>query len=115
MQETGGAEGMNSEKIAEFNRKCAEYMDWPFLDYDPESGAIYCGDLHSYAKYDPYHDANDRNKLIEKMGIETFCIVLNGNKAWTCGTDSFPKIYVDNISMEAAQIACIASVLGVNQ
>jgi len=112
MANSTGAEGMNSEKIAEFNRKCAEYMGFVPLSC---KRYVFTDDGDFVKTPDYYHDANDRNKVLEKAGIETFCIVLNGNKAWTCGTDSFPKIYVDNISMEAAQIACIDSALGVNQ
>lgn len=58
---------MNSEEIAEFNRLCAEYM-WDIFDIGFINGRLY-GETHcgrAIDGFDPYHNANDRNRVIEK-------------------------------------------------
>ena len=110
---------MNSEKIAEFNRKAAEHV-WPecSCELDEDSFVIVKDEFgrEVYSCFDPYHDANDRNKVLEKMHIQTWwdytCDMWGADKdrpqfdIWIIETGK---------TMEAAQIACIASVLGVNQ
>jgi len=89
---------MNAE---EFNLRCAEYMgvDW--------TGASY--PVVSPQDWQYYTDANLRNKVIEKMRIDTFA--LTTSMEWTCFTNNTSKSQATEKSMEAAQIACITKVL----
>jgi len=101
---------MNSEKIAEFNRKCAEYMEYEFIQ--SSNGDLLLTDFNRPVQFDPYHDANHRNKVLEKM--RAWCSPWGSG--WKCSGDT--KTGFDSgigKTMEAAQISCIASVLGVNQ
>lgn len=102
---------MNSQQIAEFNRKCAEYVgieyrETPYGNY----GVI---DIN----FNSYHDANDRNKVLEKMHVRTqYLYSLNKWEGfYLIPPENTHCIVESDYSMEAAQIACIASVLGVNQ
>ena len=63
--------------------------------------------------YSPYTDANERNKIIEKMRIET--VVTTGD-IWSCkkylGMSKEPLCGTGN-SIESAQVECIENVLAV--
>lgn len=102
---------MNKEQQKEFNLKCAEFMGihidrvgevWVhYTDFDSIGEVGRC--------FNPYNDANDRNKVIEKMKITTSSSLVV--REWRCLHESCD---VWNESMEAAQIACISAVLGVD-
>jgi len=87
----------------EFNMKCAEYM-----------GGSATQELNDWdmSQWNPYRDANDRNKVIEKMEIHT--MFNNASVKWDCYT-VITFIDVENVgtseSMEQAQIDCITQVL----
>ena len=107
---------MNSEQIAEYNLACAKYM-WPESDIGLMNGKVWGEDSNGLivSGFNPYHDANDRNKVLEKMKVNTTWN--DDTSLWWC---DFNAVYISDphysdSSMEAAQIACIASVLGVNQ
>lgn len=60
--------------------------------------------------FNPYSDANDRNKVIEKMRISSWILYNAGNWIWEAFTHD-DKYKAKDKSMEAAQIACISKVL----
>lgn len=91
---------MSKEQQTDFKIKCAEFLGVP---KDGWNSIV-------WDSFDPYNDANDRNKVIEKMEITTsFSLVV---RKWRCLHESCD---VWNESMEAAQNACIAAVLGIKQ
>ena len=97
----------------EFNRLCAEFMGWRYDVVFGEVIANVDGDIKG-KYFNPYSDANDRNKVIEKMRIDTGWHYENvGSDSdviiWEC--DSLRVFGVKDKSMEAAQIACIEKVL----
>ena len=101
----------------EFNLKCAEFMGYEIYESEfpqrtkPDLRFIIKGsDSYCPFRFNPYSDASDRNKVIEKMRIMThYCFM---RKMWSC----FPLVNSSayecfDKSMEAAQIKCIESVL----
>jgi hypothetical protein len=97
----------------EFNKRCAEYMDIDIsLNYDDEieysenSGVFELVNRSIVREYNPHLDANDRNKVIEKMRIKTSPQPFE----WMCVCKRVDTV-VMNESMEAAQIACIEKAL----
>ena len=93
-----------------FNLKCAEFMRIkPLIPF--QKGHIPSKINHFVCdkgvEYNPYSDANDRNKVIEKMQIET--LFSYGEDEWSCEDCQFNRT-IDK-SMEAAQIKCIEAVL----
>lgn len=89
----------------DFNFKCAKFMG-----YSPviKGRDIY---IDNYEAFRPYSDANDRNKVIEKMRIET---VVSTADIWSCkqyrGVGKEPLCGFEN-NMETAQVKCIENVL----
>ena len=97
-------------KHEEFNFSSAKYA-FPELNIDLIDGQVVCIEEDgriTLLDWNPYHNANDRNKVIEKMKIG--CGTWNGG--WKCVAD-VPRGFDSAIakSMEAAQIACITKVL----
>ena len=101
-------------KPEEFNRRCAEYMGIEVVQ-TCKGWRMRNPDKYDRPKYfslpDYCHNANDRNKVIEKMEITTAyrSALANSDIQWACHTFK-SDIYADK-SMEAAQIACITKVL----
>lgn len=112
---------MNAEMIAEFNRKAAEYM-WPKAMISNIAGVINVDTVDDIGvtgiahNFDPYHDAIDRNNVLEKIRRQAWpgypCDVRHADKdkskfyIWTTKTGK---------TTEEKQIAYIASVLGFSQ
>ena len=99
----------------EFNRRCAEVVH-PEGSYERNSGNDYWvirdeNGAQGYPMPDFYHDANQRNKVIEKMQMAM--VYQYPFERWYVDVPH-PKrgaICATNKSMEAAQIACITKVL----
>lgn len=99
---------MNKEQQKEFDLKCALFFK---LAPTIRDNKIFVDGQ----EFDPYNDANDRNKVIEKMGIATNWRKDDiGNITWDCTFIKLAKLFTDE-DMEAAQIACIAAVLEIKQ
>ena len=102
-------------KHEEFNFSSAKYA-FPELNIDLIDGQVVCIEEDgriTLLDWNPYHNANDRNKVIEKMLINTNYlddidkwIAENYSKEDGCLANGYV-----NESMEAAQIACITKVL----
>ena len=100
----------------EFNRRCAEVVH-PEGSYERNSGNDYWvirdeNGAQGYPMPDFYHDANQRNKVIEKMRITTAWNDTNNH--WMvklAGRDCLDETSSFGMEMEAAQIACITKVL----
>ena len=99
--------------VNEFNLKCAKYL-----------GVFYSNSNDVFVEwpkegmprvFNPYYDANDRNKVIENMLIDTDYD--NGNKEWVCckvaeiNNEAISTCVVIDSSMENAQVKCIEAVL----
>ena len=118
-------------EIREFNIKCAEFM-WPDHHIDDLSDSHDMGVIVTNPKggrmyFDFLEDANDRNKVIEKMINENYMfefrntthgVLFQANKRVVAMDDSFESDNCYKIisaafskSMEAAQIKCISAVL----
>jgi len=96
----------------EFNRLCAEYMGYKFKEFTEPFVSVGVWNESKgnwFPSFDPYSDANDRNKVIEKMGIST----IQTTKGWCVGYHEpyFNYKSITDKSMEAAQIKCIQAVL----
>lgn len=100
---------MNSEEQKEFNRQCAEFMNYSWLTA-PDGLMVTIPPLRGFRSelWNPYSNANDRNKVLEKMRIDTKWIPNNND--WTCASHLYDDFTRDK-SMEAAQIKCIQAVL----
>jgi len=88
----------------EFNLKCADYMGYEYVSANDVRVFSESEDTYTF---NPYLDANSRNKVIEKMRINTEWGA--GQQSWLCR--QFGRHYHWDDSMEAAQIACITKVL----
>ena len=105
---------MTPEEQKEFNIKCAEFMDYDVVGNNKEIAMIVIPSMPygepEFIEFNPYSDANDRNKVIEKMRISSWVLYNAGNWVWGAFTHD-DKYKVKDKSMEAAQIACISKVL----
>ena len=103
-------------KMQEFNLACAEYMG--LLKHgdgettDDNFVVLTTGSLVIESEsYSPHTDANDRNKVIEKMRVKT--IFHYPSDTWVCNVcDRLNNKHNYSISMEQAQVQCIEAVLG---
>jgi len=100
-----------------FNLKCAEFMGYSFVEhsigkYDRYLGALILKDK-AHLMFNPHSDANDRNKVIEKLRIETSIIETNiwDDPIWVCKVIGTNRD-IRGGSMRVAQIRCIEVVLG---
>lgn len=101
----------------EFNKLAAEFM-WNLVDVG-FIGDRLVGETNDGADvsgFNPATDANDRNKVLEKMQVITLIehdIEGISEIVWKCGTPLLfgYDILATNTSMEAAQNACIQAVL----
>ena len=105
---------MTPDEILEFNRLCAKLL-WPLetleLCGDGSFHIVEC-DEHGtnciQEHFNPYHDANHKNKVLEKAMINT---CYNPHKEiWECDdieSGRNPVSYGLSPRMEAAQNACI--------
>ena len=91
----------------EFNRLCAEFMELVSCGHRADGVEEFENDKGGSQSFTPYSDANDRNRVIEKM--------LKGGLICSMNYAPFSKLFSLNNcfdkSMEAAQIACIEKVL----
>lgn len=112
---------MNKKQQKEFNLRCARLLYPNALDYKfnqinngIEVLGIDCIGVTTLAMIDAYNNANDRNKVIEKMRISTMNY---RNTEWECASEPRPD-QIETIEyaykLDDAQIACIASVLEIN-
>lgn len=98
----------------DFNLKCAELLfdsrRLVQVEFSPKIFVYNMNDNTDYFSFNPLSDANDRNKVIEKMRISTgFRNGVPEKIQWAAYGLSI-DLYADN-SMEAAQIKCIEAVL----
>ena len=104
----------------QFNLKCAEFL-YPIniwigsasfnkdvhISFAPEEGFKW---PTSICNFNPYSNANDRNKVLEKMQLST---ARGEDGKWRCldGFDNKYNVHATSDSMETAQIKCIEFVL----
>jgi len=108
---------MIKEQQKEFNLKCAEFMG--IADeiefFQDDSGDYF---LHEKYLYDPYSDANLRNKVIEKMILQgyEFTYYQDDGQVFLNVIDSSNNLIIDvhEGSIQANENTCIDAVLGVN-
>lgn len=99
---------MNEQK---FNKACAEYLD---IFYSESALDIFVEwpDESMPRDFDPYSDANDRNKVLEKMKIGTHYSDFSG--LWFCSWEDKnigPMETYNYKDMKTAQNKCIEKVL----
>lgn len=94
----------------EFNLKCAEYMGLESVGLRADGVEEYLNDRGGSQPFNPYQDANDRNKVLEKMRIRTY---YNPDlDEWTSMMIGIEVThFLSDKSMESAQIQCILEVL----
>lgn len=106
---------MDKEQQAKHNIKCAIFMGLDKFPYYNEMMKTYCTDKSTGKFFDPYNDANDRNKVIEKAGIS---VDRWWDNHWACFQFNFETsekdYFIVNLSRDECQNTCIAAVLGVS-
>ena len=91
-----------------FNILCAEYMGLDKFPYVSDILKTYCYDKETMELFNPYEDANDRNKVIEKMRVTVFCFAEPAK--WKSYVNQMPGDFISE-SRDESEIACISAVL----
>jgi hypothetical protein len=112
----------DTEQIMAFNKACGDFLGID-MSMEGSTGILYhvLGDPYDPIPFDPYHNANDRNRVIEKRKINIRYLYPEHRRlhdVWEAiPTDDEYTGVKDSLcygkSRDAVEIACIAKVLGV--